>query len=124
MIAYLCELMQDACDFTWDSAKGAHAVLLHRMADGVVDWTQLKEIHKIRKWYAQTNSTTTSSDKKPNKVVPCIKFNKGICPRGGDHEWQGLMLKHMCQFCFSSVNKIENHARKDCWKVQKESVKN
>ena len=44
MIAYLCELMQEACDFTWDSAKGAHAVLLHRMADGVVDWTQLKEI--------------------------------------------------------------------------------
>ena len=124
MIAYLCELMQDACDFTWDSAKGAHAVLLHRMADGVVDWTQLKEIHKIRKRYAQTNSTTTSSEKKPNKVVPCIKFNKGICSRGGDHEWQGLMLKHMCQFCFSSVNKIENHARKDCWKVPKESIKN
>ena len=124
MIAYLCELMQDACDFTWDSAKGAHAVLLHRMADGVVDWTQLKEIHKIRKCYAQTNITTTSNDKKPNKVVPCIKFNKGICSRGGDHEWQGLMLKHMCQFCFSSVNKIENHARKDCWKVPKESLKN
>ena len=124
MVTYLCELMQDACDFTWESAKGAHAVLLHRMADGVVDWTQLKEINKIRKRYAQTNATTTLNDKKPNKVVPCIKFNKGMCTRGTDHEWQGLLLKHMCQFCFNSFNKIENHARKDCWKDQKENGKN
>ena len=121
MITYLCELMQDVCDFTWDSAKGAHAVLLHRMADGVVDWTQPKEIHKIRKRYAQTNSSASVSEKKVSKIVPCIKFNKGICQKSGDHEWQGLMLKHMCQFCFQTFSRTEGHARKDCWKAQKET---
>ena len=28
MIAYLIELVQDACDFTWVAAKGTHAVLI------------------------------------------------------------------------------------------------
>ena len=51
MIDYLTELMQDACDYTWDSAKGAHSVLLHRMADGVLTWNQLKEVHSVRKRY-------------------------------------------------------------------------
>ena len=126
MIDYITELMQDACDYSWDSAKGAHAVLLHRMADGVVDWKQLKELHKIRKRYAQTTSTTQVQEKasKSQKVVPCLKFNKGVCPRNGDHEWKELLLKHMCHFCYSSGGKIEYHARKDCWKAPKEVSKN
>ena len=57
MIEYLTELMQDACDYSWESAKGAHSVLLHRMANGVVDWSQVKEVQKIRKRYAQTTPT-------------------------------------------------------------------
>ena len=46
MIEYLTELAQDACDYSWDTAKGAHSVLLHRMGDGVLNWSNLKEIQK------------------------------------------------------------------------------
>ena len=53
MIDYLKELMQDACDYT----KGAHSVLLHRMADGVLTWNHVKEVHKIKKHYAQCQPT-------------------------------------------------------------------
>ena len=53
MIEYLTELAQDACDYSWDAAKGAHSVLCHRMVDGVLNWSNLKEIKKIRKPYAQ-----------------------------------------------------------------------
>ena len=125
MIDYLTELMQDACDYTWDSAKGAHSVLLHRMADGVLTWSQIKEVHRIRKRYAQTVSTTNIQDKnsKSSKVVPCLKYNKGTCLRGNDHEWQNLLLKHMCQYCHSTFNKVEHHPRKDCWKAPKEHPK-
>ena len=47
MSDYVTELLQDACDYGWDSAKGAHSVLLHRMQDGVVTWHNVKEIHKL-----------------------------------------------------------------------------
>ena len=126
MIDYLTELMQDACDYTWESAKGAHLVLLHRMADGVLTWGQAKEVHKIRKRYAQTVSTTNIQDKnsRSSKVVPCLKYNKGTCLKSSDHEWQNLFLKHMCQYCHSTFNKVEHHPRKDCWKAPKENPKN
>ena len=54
MIEYLTELSQDACDYSWEAAKGAHSVLLHRMGDGVVHWSNIKDVQKIRKRYAQT----------------------------------------------------------------------
>ena len=122
MIEYLTELMQGACDYSWESAKGGHSVLLHRMADGVVVWGQVKEVQKIRKRVAQT--TATQSQEKYNKnqkAVPCLRYNKGTCLRTSDHEWQNLMLKHMCQFCHTQFNKVEHHARKDCWKATKEN---
>ena len=37
MLEYMSELMEDAQDFGWASAKGAHAVLLCRMEEGKVN---------------------------------------------------------------------------------------
>ena len=71
MIDYITELLQDACDYTRESAKGAHAVLLHRMADGVVDWIQLKELHKIRKHYVQITSTTQVQGNSQENTESC-----------------------------------------------------
>ena len=125
MIDYLTELTQDACDFSWEAAKGAHAVLMHRMGDGVITWSDIAEIHKLRTRYAQTHSIQGVSDKAKNlKVVPCLQFNKGSCNKLGDHEWKNLLLRHMCQFCHNTHNKVESHARKDCWKAGKDMSKN
>ena len=44
MIEYLTELAQDACDYSWEAAKGAHSVLLQRMGDGVVHWPNIKDV--------------------------------------------------------------------------------
>ena len=46
MIVYLTELAQDACDYSWDTAKGAHSVLLHKLGDGVLKCSDLKEFQK------------------------------------------------------------------------------
>ena len=35
---FVTELLQDACDYSWEAAKGDHSVLLHHMEDGVVSW--------------------------------------------------------------------------------------
>ena len=125
MIQYLTELTQDACDFFWEATKGAHSVLLHRMADGVVDWTNIAEIQKIRQRYAQTNSVQHVQERqKINKTAPCIQFNKGQCSRPGDHEWKNLLLRHICQYCYTTFQKTESHSKKDCWKAAREQPKN
>ena len=98
MIQYLTELIQDACDFSWEAAKGTHSVLLHKMADGVVDWSNITEIHKIRQRYAQTNSVQHVQDRqKISKTAPCIQFNKGQC------SGQGIMSGKFCYSTYLSV---------------------
>ena len=108
MIQYLTELTQDACDFSWEAAKGAHSVLLHRRADGVVDWSNITEIHKIRQRYAQTNSVqhVQERQKKINETAPCIQFNKGQCSRLREHEWKTLLLKTYLSILFCNISKI------------------
>ena len=41
MLDYMSDLMEDAQDFGWASAKGAHAVLLCRMEEGKIKWRKL-----------------------------------------------------------------------------------
>ena len=39
MIEYLTDLFQDVCDMGWQSAKGAHLVVMSKMEDGLVTWS-------------------------------------------------------------------------------------
>ena len=48
MLDYLSEIMEDANDFSWQSAKASHAVLLCRMEEGKVDWSDTTKIDQIR----------------------------------------------------------------------------
>ena len=50
MLEYLTEIMEDANDFGWQSAKASHAMLLCRMEDGKVDWSETQKIDRIRSW--------------------------------------------------------------------------
>ena len=53
MLKYLGELMEDANNFSWQFAKAAHAVLLCRMEEGKVEWTDTSNIDRIRRAHAQ-----------------------------------------------------------------------
>ena len=44
MLLYLGDLMEDATDFSWTSAKSPHAVLLCEMERGSLDWFILIEL--------------------------------------------------------------------------------
>ena len=96
------------------------------MGDGVVSWSNLKDVQKIRKRYAQTTSAQSVPDKsKSLRVVPCIQYNKGLCIRQNEHKWENIRLsiKHMCQYCYTQNNRIEAHSKNDCWKASKEASK-
>ena len=129
MIDYLTELIQDSCDFSWEGTKGAHYVLLQRMMDNRLDWTQLDQVHKVRERYAHSasaiSSGNNSSERSKNlKTVACFKYNKHNCNKPGDHEFQNLLLRHICHFCFSRFNRVENHTKKECPKAAEEFSKN
>ena len=59
MIEYLVELLQDAVDFSWPSAKGAHLVLVHRIADGLERWDDLDSTKKTRERYAHSTGNAS-----------------------------------------------------------------
>ena len=49
MLDYLFSLMDDANDFSWNSAKASHAVLLCHMEQGEIrDYTQTEPIDRVR----------------------------------------------------------------------------
>ena len=65
MLDYMTEIMEDAQDFGWASAKGAHALLLCRMEEGKVEWHMTEKTDRIRRAHAQkVVSTSSSQDKK------------------------------------------------------------
>ena len=54
MLEYLSEIMKDANDFSWQSDKASHAVLLCRMEEGKVEWHETHKLDRIRRAHAQT----------------------------------------------------------------------
>ena len=41
MLQYLADLMEDATNFSWASAKASHAVLLCKMELGSLKWSDI-----------------------------------------------------------------------------------
>ena len=53
MLHYLDSLMEDASDFSWDSAKAAHAILLTNMEADRVTWLETKKIDWLHRGHLQ-----------------------------------------------------------------------
>ena len=92
------------------------SVPLHRMANGVMDWTNLKNINKIRKHYAQSNSIQYIQDRqKTLKLVPCIQFIYGNVQ--GKTIINGKIYSYVTfgSSVFIYTRKIgKNHPKRDC----------
>ena len=57
MLQYLPDLMEDATDFSWASAKASHAVLLCEMERGALKWSDTPRIDRIRRAHAQKHTS-------------------------------------------------------------------
>ena len=114
MLDYMSELMDDAQDFGWPSAKGAHAVLLCRMEEGKVNWSMTDKIDRIRRAHAQKVINVA-----PQKVntesqgIPCKFFQSQKCPHKTDHHTGGQFYRHICSFC-NTLGKRFPHPVKEC----------
>ena len=82
MLDYLSEIMEDANDFSWQSAKASHAVLLCRMEEGKVNWSETTKIDRIRRAHAQRlpsqTSNSSSKSKFESKSAVCRFYQRGM----------------------------------------------
>ena len=72
MLDYLTDIMQDSHDFSWNLAKGAHAVLLCQMEEGL-RWDDTQKIDRIHRAHAQKISNMQGV-KRPHvreSATPC-----------------------------------------------------
>ena len=123
MLSYLCDLMEDANDFTWANAKASHAVLLCEMERGGVTWSDTSRIDRIRRAHAQRHTVTARSNwgkghDQSRKPWYCKPFQAGLCQFVKDHEVNGKWHKHICAHCLGQ-GKLLNHSEKDCYFVKR-----
>ena len=65
MLDYVIDLLDDATDFSWASAKASHAVLLCRLEQGEIkSWSETEKIDRVRRAYAQTHTTALKNAQK------------------------------------------------------------
>ena len=61
MLDYLGNLMEDASDFSWDSTKASHAILLTNMEADRISWNETEKIDRIRRAHAQRHVIAAST---------------------------------------------------------------
>ena len=122
MLDYLIALFEDVQDFSWDSARASHAILLCRMEQGEVkNYTETGKIDRIRRANAQRHPAPPSalaSGKKQNqktkKSMPCTYYNQGSCSFNRTHDTKGVTYKHICSACFATGGKVYTHPENEC----------
>ena len=118
MHTYLCELMEDANDFSWSSAKVSHTVLLCKMGRGALDWTDTNCINCICCAHAQrhTSSNRQTWSKNADTRHPwfCKAYQIGTCSATKDHKVQGKLHRHICAYCLSNSRHM-SHQEKECY---------
>ena len=62
MLDYVINLLEDAMDFSWSSAKDSHAVLLCCMEQGKIGgWQEVEKIDRVRRAHAQRHTCHQSN---------------------------------------------------------------
>ena len=86
MLDYLISLLDDSNDFSWNSAKACHAVLLCLMEQGEIkDYKQTDLIDRIRRAHAQRHVPSTQnfsknvSKRKKNAKTMICQFRAHAC---------------------------------------------
>ena len=122
MLDYLISLFEDVQDFSWDSARASHAVLLCRMEQGEVkNYTDTEKIDRIWRANAQchlapspASKTFKKQNQKTGKSMPCTYYNQGTCLFNRTHDTKDITYKHICAACFALGGKTYPHPEHEC----------
>ena len=85
--------------------KASHAVLLCRIEEVKVEWSETTKIDRIRRAHVQKlpsqNSTIHSKSKSETKTAICRFYQRAMCQHQKDHETGGNFYKYVCATCFT-----------------------
>ena len=107
MFDHLANLMEDALDFSCNSAKAFDAILQTNIEADRLSWTETEKIDSFRRAHAQrhiTGKLTSASHsvaKKPKiskckRNIFCKNFLEGICKYLTHHRTAGYFYRHFC----------------------------
>ena len=111
MVSYLTALLQNTCDYDWTQVKGAHQVLLSNIEEGIVNWSDLKRCHKIRKecLLAAVNGSVSSNVVTSVFTIPCKEYQQDKCSYQKTHQAGSVTHKHACAYCLYTHYRWYNH---------------
>ena len=105
---YLADLLQDVSDFSFDSAKACHAVVLTTMEHDKVSWQDTADLDRFRRQHAQVHTRPVQSapigkgkrlPQSDKSDVPCKYFNDSYCSKSETHLTKGTWYLHICSRC-------------------------
>ena len=120
-LKYFSSLLEDASDFSFDSAKACHAVVLSTMEQDKLNWSDTLELDRLRRQHAQRHVAPSQAqrpfEKKASakfdsgsevKDMPCKFYNDSHCSKQDSHLTKGIWYVHVCSKCRG------NHKAKNC----------
>ena len=116
MIDYMASLMEDASDFSFESARASHAVLLSSMEADRCDWLDTEQIDRCRRANAQrhtapsnrSNEVQISNQNSRKQSKLCKFFQRQKCFKQNSHWTNDIYYRHECTKCG------ENHHVSEC----------
>ena len=113
MLDYVIDLLDDATDFSWASAKASHTVLLCHMEQGEIkSWLETEKIDRVGQAHTQRQSTSQNSSQRTQNILllklPLVYIITKVfvhVRRPRSHETKGVLYKHVCASCWSKDGK-------------------
>ena len=105
---YIANLMKDASDFSFESARACHAVVLTTMEADRLTWLDTDGLDRARRHHAQRHApggggaSFDSNYSAEGKSMLCKFYLDGTCKRHKSHHKNGTFYKHTCQICGAS----------------------
>ena len=121
MIDMLMNIMQDAMEFSWPSARNFYEQVGINVEMGMIKWTDDNAIEQLRMQYARTvfpvAKETKDYAKAPLVQAPpntrcCVAFQQKTCEQDRDHQ----PFVHACAYCLKSKSVLCRHPEADCYR--------
>ena len=119
MLQYQSNLMQDALELSWPTAKHAHAALLTEVERGQVTWKDQIGIDRIRQRFTQRVLKSENVNTTEEQTRVCKRYNEEVCTQAKDHRDGKTLYKHSCYTCFKAVKCHYPHTETKCNRVKR-----
>lgn len=110
ILAHIHQAVIDSQVHKWPRVRRWSNQVIFRVVAGVWDRDSVGPIAQERN--SQYVIQYPGSEKDP--IYPCYVYNKGECRHDSDHFSSGIMLSHICTFCFSLDGSKEAHISRSC----------